>query len=104
MCAELPYGFWKDATGRIVIFNRRYRPLWQRLADGTIDRADPGEWVPWVKQSWFDFTDVRYEKSARDRLRKILQDFFAGKDLTPYTTGQEFNLADGPQRRKAARP
>jgi hypothetical protein len=54
MVASLPYGQWVCADGRVVIFNRRYSPLWERLPDGTVQRADPGEWVRWIKQSWFD--------------------------------------------------
>jgi hypothetical protein len=104
MINELPYGFWRDVNNRIVVFNRRYRPLWQRLPDGTIERAMPGEWIKFVEQRWFDFTNARYAKIARDRLRKILQDFFAGNDLAAHTTDQEFNLADVPQRRKAVWP
>jgi len=98
MIAELPYGFWRAASGRIVIFNRRYRPLWQRLPDATIERADPSEWVSFVAQRWFDFTDARYEKTARERLRNILKDFFAGKDLTAHTIITEWDL-DRPEVR-----
>jgi hypothetical protein len=44
MVAELPYGFWKDATGRIVVFNRGYLPIWQRFLNGEIQPANPHEW------------------------------------------------------------
>jgi hypothetical protein len=91
MCAELPYGYWRDAAGRVVVFNRRYTPIWQRLPDGAIDRADAGEWIEFVEQRWFDWSDARYEKSARERLRQILRDFFAGKDLTAHTIVTEWD-------------
>jgi hypothetical protein len=107
MCAELPYGYWRDATGRTVVFNRRYRPLWQRLADGTIDRANPGEWIKFIEQRWFNWSDARYEKTARERLRQILQDFFVGKDLAAHTIKTEWDNDDDPmqalKRREVAR-
>ena len=92
MCAELPYGYWRDATGRLVVFNRRYRPLWQRLPDGTIERANPYEWIKFVEQRWFNYTDARYAKTARDRLRKILQEFFAGGNLAAHTIVTEWEF------------
>lgn len=48
--ADLPYGVWKCADGREVLFNRRYRPLAERLADGTCRPADPAETVRFVRQ------------------------------------------------------
>jgi hypothetical protein len=86
MVAELLYGFWKDATGRIVVFNRGYLPIWQRFADGEIRRANSGEWVRWIEERWFDATRIRYEKHTRERLREILRKFFAGGDLERFTT------------------
>jgi crotonobetainyl-CoA:carnitine CoA-transferase CaiB-like acyl-CoA transferase len=86
MVAELPYGFWKAADGRVVIFNRRYSPIWQRFADGEIRRANSGEWVRWIEERWFDADRIRYEKSTRARLREILRKFFAGEDLERFTT------------------
>lgn len=102
MCAELPYGYWRDANNRIVIFNRRYRPLWQRLPDGRIERANPYEWIKFVEQRWFNYTDARYAKTARDRLRTILQNFFAGGDLAARTIVTEWDRDDGPPNRRKA--
>jgi hypothetical protein len=79
MVALLPYGQWVCADGRVVIFNRRYSPICERLPDGVVQRADPAEWVKWVSQSWFDLGSARYEKNARERLRKVLRDFLDGK-------------------------
>jgi hypothetical protein len=86
MVAELPYGFWKDATGRIVVFNRGYLPIWQRFLNGEIQPANPHEWVSWVEERWFDADRVRFEKTTRERLREILRKFFAGEDLERFTT------------------
>jgi hypothetical protein len=81
MVSQLPYGQWTAGDGRVVIFNRRYTPIWERLPDGTVQRANPHEWVRWIEQSWFDCGSARYEKNARERYRKVLQDFFDGKEL-----------------------
>jgi hypothetical protein len=78
MVALLPYGQWVCADGRVVVFNRNYSPIWERLPDGVVQRADPREWVRWVKQSWFDLGSARYERTARERLRKVLRDFLDG--------------------------
>ena len=81
MVASLPYGQWVCADGRVVIFNRRYSPLWERLSNGVVQRANAGEWVKWVSQSWFDLGSARYERDARERLRKVLREFLDGKRL-----------------------
>jgi crotonobetainyl-CoA:carnitine CoA-transferase CaiB-like acyl-CoA transferase len=82
MLTVLPYGMWTCADGRVVIFNRHYTPIWERLPDGTVHRADSNEWVDWTEQGWFDLGSMRYEKSAREAYRKVLQDFLDAKPLT----------------------
>jgi hypothetical protein len=79
MVTSLPYGQWTCADGHIILFNRRYSPIWERLPNGVVQRADPAEWVKWVSQSWFDLGSARYERTARERLRKVLRDFLDGK-------------------------
>lgn len=79
MVSQLPYGMWVCADGRVVIFNRNYSPIWERLPDGTVQRANPHEWIKWTRQSWFDLGSARYERDARERLRKVLADFLDGK-------------------------
>jgi hypothetical protein len=78
----LPYGRWIARDGRTIIFNRRYSPIWERLPDGSVQRANSNEWVDWVAQGWFDHGSMRYEKTAREAYRKVLRDFFDGKPLT----------------------
>lgn len=82
MVSQLPYGQWTCADGRVVLFNRNYSPIWERLPDGTVRRANPHEWIKWTRQSWFDLGSARYERDARERLRKVLRDFLDGK-LSP---------------------
>src|SRR5689334_14142062 len=31
-----PYGWWTEAGGSLVVFDRRYHPLCRKLADGTV--------------------------------------------------------------------
>jgi hypothetical protein len=81
MLEVLPYVRWVARDGRTVIFNRHYRPIWERLTDREIRRADSGEWVDWVDQAWFGLGSMRYEKSAREAYRKVLRNFFDGKPL-----------------------
>jgi hypothetical protein len=50
--AALPYGQWTCADGRRVLFNRRYRPILERLPDGQV-RAMNYQWVTFIRQTWF---------------------------------------------------
>lgn len=48
------YGLWRCSDGRRIVFDREYHPIIQVLADGTIEPADPSEWVDGIiEQSWF---------------------------------------------------
>lgn len=42
---ELPYGCWQTESGREIVFNRRYQPLWVRNPDGHIIAGDRTEWI-----------------------------------------------------------
>jgi hypothetical protein len=82
MLEVLPYGRYIASDGREILFNRSYRPIWERLPDGTVQRANSNEWVDWIQQGWFGCGSMRYEKSAREAYRKVLRDFLDGKPLT----------------------
>jgi len=88
MLTVLPYGRWIAGDGRVVIFNRHYTPIWERLPNGTVQRANPHEWIRWVSQGWFGLGSMRYEKSAREAYRKVLRDFFDGKPLSVKTADE----------------
>jgi hypothetical protein len=81
MLEVLPYGRYIASDGREILFNRSYRPIWERLPDGKVQRANSNEWVDWIRQGWFGLGSMRYEKSARDGYRKVLRDFLDGKPL-----------------------
>jgi hypothetical protein len=67
----LPYGKWTCEDGREVLFNRYYKPIWQRAADGTVSRASRDEWVKWLKQEWF-YDDGTARPDVLKRTRAVL--------------------------------
>jgi hypothetical protein len=42
---HLPYGRWPTESGREILFNRHYQPIWERHADGHPVPANRREWV-----------------------------------------------------------
>jgi hypothetical protein len=61
---------WRCADGREVLFNRRYKPLWQRLPGCAAAPADPAEPVSFVAQSWF-VPDMRAHHLGYRRARAV---------------------------------
>jgi len=51
-----PYGKWKCADGREVLFNRDYCPIWERSSDGIVIPIEPDVYVPY-EDSEFYFND-----------------------------------------------
>jgi hypothetical protein len=47
------YGLWTCPDGRQVLFDRNYKPMWQRYLDQPATPADPSEWVLFAKEEWF---------------------------------------------------
>ena len=47
------YGRWRCYDGREVLFNRSYRPLWERRPGEPVKMADPGEWVNWDTETFY---------------------------------------------------
>jgi hypothetical protein len=67
-CA-LPYGLWSCHDGREVLFHHGYVPIWQRYPGRKAVRADPTEWVAWVRQEWL------YEAGSEPWLEKNAETF-----------------------------
>jgi len=69
----LPYGVWTCEDGTKVLFNRAYEPIFKMSPEGNVNRADPMEWIKWVKQEYF-YNDsnppFRYFPGENQRLRK----------------------------------
>lgn len=59
----LPYGKWKCEDGREVLFNRRYRPIWQKTSDSVVSVADPDEWVSFMATEHF-YNDGTNDKAG----------------------------------------
>ena len=52
------YGRWRCSDGREVLFNRSYRPLWERRPGQPVKMANPKEWVDFETETFF-WTDGR---------------------------------------------
>lgn len=74
---ELPYGLWRCANGREVLFNRRYQPIYERY-DGITVPALRDEWVRFTAQYWF-YDDGTIP--TRLRLERIVESFGNGDDM-----------------------
>lgn len=74
---RLPYGMWTCADGREVLFNRDYKPIWQRRTGGPAEQADADEWVRFERQEWFylDHNTPWVNKASKRRCEAILQDW-----------------------------
>ena len=72
----LPYGYWVCANGREVLFDRQYRPLFERARPGaTAVIADVGEWVKEITfQAWF-YSDMTPERKKRENSVAVLREW-----------------------------
>lgn len=74
----LPYGVWKCADGRDVLFNRDYQPIFDRRVGSGPVPADPQEWVKHIdEEKWF-YSDVDppwCDYAARRRCLAVLRDW-----------------------------
>jgi hypothetical protein len=71
MREKLPYGIWTCTDGREILFNRKYRPLWERYPGKPAIAADPDEWISWSTQEWF-FNDGNLPWNKHDAGRRSL--------------------------------
>jgi hypothetical protein len=78
-----PYGLWTCADGREVLFNRDYKPIWER-SSGEIKHANPNEWVQFTDQRSFHGGSDNLKPAVLKRLEQVLADFKAGKDVRRY--------------------
>lgn len=64
---RLPYGKWTTKSGREVIYDRAYRPLLERLPDGTLREGNMHEWVRYIVKN--DYT-YNLEPSEQKKITK----------------------------------
>jgi hypothetical protein len=71
---RLPYGKWTCEDGREVLFNRQYRPIWQRRPSEPATIADPTERVKFMREEWFyrDASAPCRNKASRARCEAVL--------------------------------
>lgn len=70
----MPYGLWVCANGREVLFDRQYRPLFERPAAGEpAVVADVCEWVMEIKGTERFYSDGTPEPEKRKRAIAALQ-------------------------------
>jgi hypothetical protein len=50
---QLPYGIWRCADGREVLFAREYAPICERYPGQPPKMTSPTEIIPWKHQEWF---------------------------------------------------
>jgi hypothetical protein len=79
-----PYGSWTVADGE-VLFNREYRPIWQRRTGEPAQPIDP-IWIEWIGQRWFydDGNPPWCNRTTLRKLEEVLARFKSGKPVTQY--------------------
>jgi hypothetical protein len=83
MREDLPYGVWVCADGMEVLFNRWYRPIWQRAPGQVATLADGDERVDWGDERWFydDAGVPWWSPKVRAALDRVLTDFREGRRI-----------------------
>lgn len=61
LLAALPYGKWTCKDDRVVLFNRFYKPIWQRYPGKAVKPADPTEWVRDLKTQDYIYRSIYTE-------------------------------------------
>jgi hypothetical protein len=74
---RLPYGRWRCADGREILFNRSYVPILERLPGEQAIAANPNEWVDFVEQRWFwdDYSHPGRDPKTLARINELLADW-----------------------------
>jgi hypothetical protein len=80
MREDLPYGMWRCAGDREVLFNRFYRPIWQRFP---VALADRDEWVRGkvAQRHFYDAEPPWRSRKTAVALDRVLSDFLAGRRI-----------------------
>ena len=82
----LPYGMFTTADGSEVLFDRHYRPMYARDANGENVQRAYGFIEDVVKQSWFydDDNSLSDSQEAVHRSEKALVAFAIGKSVNDF--------------------
>src|SRR5262249_41953266 len=68
----LPYGAYLCWTGEVVLFDRRYRPIFRREPTGLVNRDSPARWVHGIRGKCWFYSDVCSPRINRETLHRIL--------------------------------
>ena len=77
--APEPYGAYVCADGRQVLYDRHYKPIWQRRPGQPATVADSEEWVKWDSQGWFYSDSDCHKKATLRRLQTVMRLFRTGR-------------------------
>jgi hypothetical protein len=84
---DLPYGLWTCASGREVLFNRGYNPMWHREPGQPAEPVHWDTWVDFVRSGWFYVDRSPPRQTSPDRRRftaglsSVLEAFKAGQPI-----------------------
>lgn len=70
---KLAYGKWTTDVGREVVYNRRYRPIWERWPGGSWEVADYGEFVDRIVSHAYFYNDGNTRRQAARLAREAMR-------------------------------
>jgi hypothetical protein len=73
-----PYGAWRCADGREVLFNRSYMPIIERRPGEQARPANPNEWIESIvgeEHFWTDYEHPQYRADTLGDVNQILIDW-----------------------------
>lgn len=92
--SRIPYGMWRCANGREVMFNREYNPIFQKMPGEGVTAAKPKEFVLEIVFEGFFFVDGEHPEIVVFHSMKGLMDWIAGRE--PFFS----RLSNSPRNRK----
>jgi hypothetical protein len=98
---SLPYGLWRCADQREVLFDRSYHPIWQRRACGIASEMKQWENVDWVRQFFFYATDADWATTI-PKLQAALDNFKNGRSIERWIVAEQSSLKIPPRPRLLA--
>jgi hypothetical protein len=71
----MPYGFWSEASGAHVVYDRQYRLICRRSTDGTVETLPSDCWITFESsQHFYCSPDTPYTcPEARSRVLGVVQ-------------------------------
>lgn len=87
----LPYGIWSTDDGKEILFNRRYRGVWQHSRGSCKMIMVPSHITEFLATRYTEryfhtdgVNNPRRDKKAARRSKQIVADFITGKSLDHY--------------------